>query len=210
MVTLISHPLIEDQLTRLRDKNTGVRDFRESIDILTGFLIIEATRDLLLESVAVETPIRKCVSQRLADPAPYIFVVLRAGQAMAATALKMLPHATLGTIGLYRNEKTLEPIAYHHKPAKITRTCDILVLDPLLATGGTSSAAISMIKDSTTEKCNIRMLSIVSAPEGLEKLGADHPDVRIFTCATDEKLNDNGYIIPGVGDVGDRYCGTLE
>ena len=209
METLLSHPLIEDNLKRLRDKNTGVKGCREAIDILTCFLLAEATRDLELEATEVETPICAADCKQLKDPAPYVFQVLRAAQSMIPAAIRMLPHAILGAIGLYRDEQTLKPVSYFHKPASITRACDIFVLDPLLATGGTSSAAISQIKASADNPLNIRMLSIIAAPEGLAKLKADHPDVRIYVCAVDDRLNEVGYIVPGVGDVGDRYCGTL-
>lgn len=211
MTTITSHPLIENELARMRDKNTDSKGFREAVDVLTSFLMIEATRSLAMKSIKVETPIRGCLAYQLADPYPFVFHILRAGQSMVPTAVRMLPNAVIGTIGLYRNEETLEPVQYFHKPIKISRDCDIFVLDPLLATGGTASAAITMIKKSA-EGCNlnIRMLSIISAPVGLQKLADDHPDVKIYTCAIDEKLNDVGYIVPGAGDVGDRYCGTLE
>lgn len=210
MAILISHPLIETELTRLRDKNTGSKGFREAVDVLASFLMIEATKDLALKDVEIETPIQACVTKKLSDPYPYVFHILRAGQSMVPTAVRMLPDAVIGTIGLYRNEKTLEPVQYFHKPVKISRDCDVFVLDPLLATGGSSSAAITLIKNSAVGySLNIRMLSIISAPVGLQKLADDHPDVRVFTCAIDEKLNSIGYIVPGAGDVGDRYCGTL-
>jgi uracil phosphoribosyltransferase len=210
MVTVVSHPLIETELTRLRDKNTGSKGFREAIDVLSSFLMIEATRDMALKKKEIETPISGCVCREIAAPDPYVFQILRAGEAMVPTAVRMLPYSVLGTIGLYRDEETLQPVTYFHKPVRIDRDCDIFVLDPLLATGGTSSAAISLIKNSGDYSFNIRMLSIIAAPAGLEKLIEDHPDVRIFTCAIDERLNDRGYIVPGAGDVGDRYCGTTH
>lgn len=211
MNTIPSHPLIETELARMRDIETDSKGFREAIDVLTSFLMIEATRNLTTNSVKIETPIRSCTAYQLADPYPFVFHILRAGASMVPTAIRMLPNAIIGTIGLYRNEETLEPVEYFHKPKEIKRDCDVFVLDPLLATGGTASAAITMIKDSAKGRnLNIRMLSIISAPVGLQKLSEDHPDVKILTCAIDEKLNDIGYIVPGAGDVGDRYCGTLE
>jgi uracil phosphoribosyltransferase len=201
--------LIENELTRLRDKNTGAQGFRQSIDVLAGFLLIEATRDLALLETEVETPIAKCACLRLADPAPFVFQVLRAGQSMIPAAIRLLPDAVIGTIGLYRDEKTLKPVTYFHKPEKISGGCDIFILDPLLATGGTSSAAVQMIKRGADAPCRICMLSIIAAPQGLDQLERDHPDVKVYVCAIDEKLNGAGYIVPGAGDVGDRYCGTL-
>ena len=210
VVIQVSHPLIEHELARMRDKNTGARGFRSSVDALAGFLLMEATRDLALEETEVETPIRTCVCRRLADPSPYIFHILRAGQSMVPAALRLLPDAVIGTIGLYRDEETLQPVTYFHKPKKLNGSGDIFVLDPLLATGGSSSAAIRLIKGGMRASSSIRMLSIIAAPEGLKKLESDHPDVKVYVCAVDESLNANGYIIPGAGDVGDRYCGTLD
>ncbi|MCL2095264.1 uracil phosphoribosyltransferase [Candidatus Saccharibacteria bacterium] len=203
------HPLILHKLTILRDKTTNKKDCRELVHELTLFLMAEATYALEVEDVTVQTPVAECVGKRLSSKAdPVIFPIWRAGDGMKDAALQMLPTANLGAIGMYRNEES-KPVDYFHKPEEMPPgIVDVFILDPMLATGGSAAAAVTLIKKSSTSKLNIRFLSIFAAPQGIKCLSGEHPDITIYTCVVDEGLNDHNYIVPGCGDMGDRLYGT--
>ena len=206
-VTILSHPLITHKISRLRDKNTGTNEFRklvEEIAMLEGF---EALSDLPLEDVEVETPIETCMTPMLAGRKLAIVPILRAGIGMVDGLLDLVPVAKVGHIGLYRDPETHLPVTYYCKlPADIDQRIVILV-DPMLATGGSASDALTKLKEHGCK--HIKFMCLVAAPEGVKKVQEDHPDVDIYTAALDEKLNDHKYIVPGLGDAGDRIFGTL-
>lgn len=203
---VLKHPLIEHKLTILRDKNTGTKEFREIAGEIAMFLCYEAMKDAKLEPTEIETPIRKTISGKLNED-NYVFVpILRAGISMADGVIKVIPNAKIGHIGLYRNEKTLQPIKYYYKVPKDIKTRTVILLDPMLATGGSAVDAISMIKEEGVK--NIKFLSIIAAPEGIDKVKTKYPEVQIYTAMIDEHLNEKGYIVPGLGDAGDRIFGT--
>lgn len=203
---VLKHPLIEHKLTILRDKRTGTKEFREIAGELAVFLCYEAMRDAKLDLVEIETPIQKTKSGKLNED-KYAFVpILRAGMSMVEGIIAVIPNAKIGHIGLYRDEETLNPVKYYYKVPKDIQNRTVILLDPMLATGGSACDAISMIKQDGVK--NIKFLSIISAPEGLKKVQTMHPDVQIYTASVDEKLNENGYIVPGLGDTGDRIFGT--
>ncbi len=200
------HPLIQHKLSILRDKNTSVKEFRELISEIAGLMCYEATRDLPLEEVEIETPVAKAKAKRLAGKKMAVVPILRAGLGMVDGIVAMIPSCKIGHIGLYRDPETLEPVEYYCKlPADID-VRDVFVTDPMLATGGSASAAITMLKKHGAKR--IHFMCIIGAPEGLKKLAEDHPDVDIYIGALDEHLNDHGYIVPGLGDAGDRIFGT--
>ncbi len=203
---VLKHPLIEHKLTILRDKNTGTKEFREIAGEIAMFLCYEAMKDAKLEPTEIETPIRKTISGKLNED-NYVFVpILRAGISMTDGVIKVIPNAKIGHIGLYRNEKTLQPIKYYYKVPKDIKTRTVILLDPMLATGGSAVDAISMIKEEGVK--NIKFLSIIAAPEGIDKVKTKYPEVQIYTAMIDEHLNEKGYIVPGLGDAGDRIFGT--
>ena len=203
---VLKHPLIEHKLTILRDKNTGTKEFREIAAEIAMFLCYEAMKDAKLEPTEIETPIRKTISGKLNED-NYVFVpILRAGISMTDGVIKVIPNAKIGHIGLYRNEKTLQPIKYYYKVPKDIKTRTVILLDPMLATGGSAVDAISMIKEEGVK--NIKFLSIIAAPEGIDKVKTKYPEVQIYTAMIDEHLNEKGYIVPGLGDAGDRIFGT--
>lgn len=203
---ILKHPLVEHKLTILRDKRTGTKEFREIAGELAVFLCYEAMRDAKLDLVEIETPIKITKSGKL-NKDKYAFVpILRAGMSMVEGIIAVIPNAKIGHIGLYRNEETLQPVKYYYKVPKDIQNRTVILLDPMLATGGSACDAISMIKQDGVK--NIKFLSIISAPEGLKKVQMLHPDVQIYTASVDEKLNENGYIVPGLGDAGDRIFGT--
>ncbi len=203
---LIEHPLIQHKLTLMRDKNTGPKEFRELVDEVSMLMIYEVTRDLPVEDVEIETPICKTKSKMIEGKKLGIVPILRAGLGMLNGVLELVPTAKVGHVGLYRDPDTLEPVEYYCKlPTDITER-DLLVVDPMLATGGSASAAIRFVKDRNPR--NIKLVILVAAPEGIERVQKEHPDVDIYTAAIDEKLNDHGYIVPGLGDAGDRLYGT--
>ena len=203
---LIEHPLIQHKLTLMRDKNTGPKEFRELVDEVSMLMVYEVTRDLPLEDVEIETPICKCKSKMIEGKKLGIVPILRAGLGMLNGVLELVPTAKVGHVGLYRDPDTLEPVEYYCKlPTDITER-DLLVVDPMLATGGSASAAIRFVKERNPR--NIKLVILVAAPEGIERVQKEHPNVDIYTAAIDEKLNDHGYIVPGLGDAGDRLYGT--
>jgi len=202
----LKHPLLEHKLAILRDKKTGTKEFRELISEITLFLCYEAMKDAKLHEVEVETPIKKAKANMI-DENNYIFVpILRAGTGMIDGIVKMIPNAKIGHIGLYRDEETIKPVRYFYKMPSGIEEKEIIVIDPMLATGGSGIDAITLLKEDGAKK--IKFLSIIAAPEGLKKMKEAHPDVQIYCAAIDEGLNKESYIVPGLGDAGDRIFGT--
>ena len=205
-VFIMDHPLIQHKIGYIRRMDTGTKDFRQTIGEIANLICYEATRDLKLSDVEIETPICKTTVKELAGKKMAIVPILRAGLGMVDGILTLIPSAKVGHIGLYRDPKTLAPVEYY---CKLPADCDqreIFVVDPMLATGGSAAAAITMLKEKGCK--NIHFMCIIAAPEGLERLQKEHPDVDIYVGALDEKLNDHGYIVPGLGDAGDRIFGT--
>ena len=203
---ILDHPLVQHKVSHLRDRNTGTKEFKELVIELAMLLCYEATRDLPTEEVEIETPVAIAKTRVLSGRKLALVPILRAGLGMVDGMLTLLPAAKVGHIGLYRNEETLEPVEYYCKLPSDIAERDVMVLDPMLATGGSAVDAIAQIKKRGAK--SIKFLAIIAAPEGLERLHAAHPDVDIYVAALDEKLNENGYIIPGLGDAGDRIFGT--
>ena len=206
MVHVLDHPLLQHKLSILRDETTGVKDFREIVNEVATLMCYEATRDLPLQDVEVQTPVAKAVTKQLAGKKLAIVPVLRAGLGMVEGILTLIPSAKVGHIGLFRDPETLEPVKYYCKMPTDIAERDVIILDPMLATGGSASAAITFVKEYGVK--NIKLMNILAAPEGIARVRADHPDVEIYIAAVDEKLNDHGYIVPGLGDAGDRIFGT--
>ena len=203
---ILNHPLVEHKISILRDKNTGTKEFRELISEITIFLCYEAMKDAKLKKTKTTTPITTCSTNKL-DENNYVFVpILRAGLGMVDGILKLIPNAKVGHIGLYRNEETLEPVKYLFKVPKNIQNKEVILLDPMLATGGSACAAIKMLKDEGIN--NIKFLCIIGVSEGIERIKKEHPDVQIYCAKQDEYLNEVGYIVPGLGDAGDRIFGT--
>ncbi|EOC99522.1 uracil phosphoribosyltransferase [Caldisalinibacter kiritimatiensis] len=205
-VTLIDHPLIQHKLTLLRDKKTGAKDFRELVNEIAMLMGYEVTRDFQLENVEIETPICKATGKMLTGKKVAIVPILRAGLGMVDGMLKLIPAAKVGHIGLYRNEETLKPVEYYCKLPQDIAEREVIITEPMLATGGSSSDAITLLKKRGAK--NIRLMCLVCSKQGLEVVTNEHPDVDIYTAAIDEKLNEHGYIVPGLGDAGDRLFGT--
>jgi len=203
---VLDHPLLQHKLSILRDEKTGVKDFREVVSEIATLMCYEATRDLPLEEVEIQTPIAKAKVKVIAGKKMAIVPNLRAGLGMVAGILTLVPSAKVGHIGLYRDPKTLEPVEYYCKMPSDISERDVIILDPMLATGGSASAAIQFLKN--YEVKNIKLMNIIAAPEGIAKVQKDHPEVDIYCAAVDERLNDHGYIVPGLGDAGDRIFGT--
>lgn len=202
----LNHPLISHKLTILRNKETGTKEFREIIGEISSILCYEALKDAELEDVEIETPICSMTGKKLNED-KYAFVpILRAGTGMLDGLIHTMPNAKIGHIGMYRNEETLKPVKYYYKTPSDIENREVIILDPMLATGGSGIDAITMLKESGAKK--IKFLCIIAAPEGLEKMQKIHPDVDIYCATIDEKLNENGYIVPGLGDAGDRIFGT--
>ena len=200
------HPLIQHKLSIIRDKNTSVKEFREIVSEIAGLMCYEATRDLPLEEVEIETPVAPTKVKRLAGKKLAVVPILRAGLGMVDGIVAMIPSAKVGHIGLYRDPETLEPVEYYCKlPADISER-DVYVVDPMFATGGSASAACTFLKEHGCR--HIKLMCIIGAPEAWEKMQKDHPDVDVYVAAMDERLNDHGYIVPGLGDAGDRIFGT--
>ena len=205
-VHIFDHPLIQHKLSLMRDKNTGAKEFRELLEEISMLMVYEVTRDLPTEEVEIETPICKTRPRQLRGKKIGIVPILRAGLGMVDGVTKLVPAARIGHIGLYRDPSTLQPVEYYCKLPADSENRELLVLDPMLATGGSASAAIGFLKQRNCH--NIRLVCLIAAPEGIERVQRDHPDVSIYVAACDEKLNEHGYIVPGLGDAGDRLFGT--
>ncbi len=205
-VCVFDHPLIQHKLSIMRDKNTSVKEFRELVSEVAMLMCYEATRDLPLEPVEIETPVAKATVNRIAGKKLAIVPILRAGLGMVDGMVSMMPNAKVGHIGLFRDPETLEPVKYYFKMPPDIEERDVIVVDPMLATGGSASAAIEFLKADGVK--HIKLMCIIGAPEGVARMQKDHPDVDIFVAALDERLNDHGYIVPGLGDAGDRIFGT--
>ena len=202
----LNHPLITHKLALLRDKNTGTKEFREIITEIAVLLCYEATKDAKLKKAVIETPLEKYNTYKLNED-DYAFVpILRAGMSMVDGIITVIPNAKIGHIGLYRNEETLEPVEYYYKMPKEINKRTVMILDPMLATGGSALATIKKLKADGVKK--IKFLCIIAAPEGLKAIQKEYPDVEIYCASVDRKLNDIGYILPGLGDAGDRVYGT--
>ncbi|MBU5434478.1 uracil phosphoribosyltransferase [Pseudoflavonifractor sp. MSJ-37] len=205
-VHILDHPLLHHKLAILRDERTGSKEFREVVSEIATLMCYEATRDLPTEEVEIKTPVATGKFKVLSGKKLAIVPILRAGLGMVDGILELLPAAKVGHIGLYRDPQTLEPVEYYCKMPNDISERDIIVLDPMLATGGSASAAIQFIKNYDVK--HIKLMNILAAPEGIERVHRDHPDVEIYVAAVDEKLNEHGYIVPGLGDAGDRIFGT--
>ena len=205
-VYIFDHPLIQHKLSLMRDVHTGAKEFRELLEEISMLMVYEVTRDLPTKEVEIETPLCKTKARHLSGKKVGIVPILRAGLGMVDGILTLIPSAKVGHIGLYRDPETLEPVEYYCKMPTDIAERDVIILDPMLATGGSASAAIQFIKN--YEVKHIKLMNIIAAPEGIERVRHDHPDVEIYCAALDEKLNDHGYIVPGLGDAGDRIFGT--
>ena len=205
-VVVMDHPLIQHKIGYIRRTDTGTKDFRETIAEIANLICYEATRDLKLKDVEIETPICKTTVKELAGKKLAVVPILRAGLGMVDGVLQLVPAAKVGHIGLYRDPETLEPVEYYCKLPADCAQREVFVVDPMLATGGSSVAAIKLVKDRGCR--NIHFMCIIAAPEGVERMKKEHPDVDIYIGSLDEKLNEHGYIVPGLGDAGDRIFGT--
>lgn len=205
-VTVLDHPLIRHKIAILRSVDTHTKDFRELVEEITTLITYEAFKDVPTREVEVQTPLQKCNQEMIVENSIAIVPVLRAGLGMVSGVHILFPTAKVGHIGLYRDEETLEPKEYYCKLPEGIDKKRVIVLDPMLATGGSACAAIDLLKKRGCK--DIRQMSIIAAPEGVEKLATAHPDVKIFVAVVDTKLNENGYILPGLGDAGDRLFGT--
>jgi uracil phosphoribosyltransferase len=205
-VIVVDHPLVQHKLGLLRDRTTPTQVFRQLVDELTLLLTYEATKDMATEEVEIETPLERTTVQRISGKKVAVCPILRAGVGMLDGVLSLISGARVGFNGLYRNEETLEPVEYYVKlPADIAQR-DVIVLDPMLATGNSTAAAVATVKQAGAQ--SIRLIAIIAAPEGIERVQAEHPDVTIVVAAIDRELNERGYIMPGLGDAGDRIYGT--
>ncbi|MBU5590310.1 uracil phosphoribosyltransferase [Clostridium sp. MSJ-4] len=205
-VTQITHPLILHKLALIRDKNTGSKDFRELVEEVAMLMAYEVTRDVQMEEVEIETPICVTKCKMLAGKKMAIVPILRAGLGMVDGMLRLIPAAKVGHIGLYRDEETLQPVEYFCKLPQDIEEREVIVTDPMLATGGSAADAITLLKKRGAK--NIRLMCLISAPEGIKLVADTHPDIDIYVGSIDEKLNEKGYIVPGLGDAGDRLFGT--
>ncbi|KIX84353.1 uracil phosphoribosyltransferase [Thermus filiformis] len=205
-ITLVDHPLIQHKLAHIRDKNTGSKDFRELMSEVSLLMAYEAMRDLELEEKEVETPVARARVRVLSGKKLALVAILRAGLVMVDGILKLVPAARVGHIGLYRDPETLSPVQYYAKLPSDIAERRVFLLDPMLATGGSASHALALLKEKGAT--GIKLMSIIAAPEGLERIARDHPETEVVVAAVDERLNDHGYIVPGLGDAGDRIYGT--
>ena len=203
---VVDHPLIQHKVSIIRDKNTGPKEFRELVDEVATLMAYEVTRDMPLEDVEIETPIKKEKFKMISGKKMGIVPILRAGLGMLDGVLELIPAARVGHIGLYREPETLEAVEYYCKLPTDVEERDLLVVDPMLATGNTALEAIKFIKERNPR--SIKLMVLIAAPEGVKKIQEAHPDIDIWTAALDEKLNDHAYIVPGLGDAGDRLYGT--
>jgi uracil phosphoribosyltransferase len=205
-VVVVDHPLVQHKLGLLRDRTTPTQVFRQLVDELTLLLTYEATKDMATEEVEIETPLERTAVQRISGKKVAVCPILRAGVGMLDGVLSLISGARVGFIGLYRNEETLEPVEYYVKLPQDIVQRDVILLDPMLATGNSTAAAVATVKGAGAH--SIRLIAIIAAPEGIERLQAEHPDVAIVVAAVDRELNERGYIMPGLGDAGDRLYGT--
>ncbi|WP_126937399.1 MULTISPECIES: uracil phosphoribosyltransferase [unclassified Veillonella] len=205
-VNVMTHPLIQHKVTLIRSVDTGTKDFRELLEEIALLMGYEITRDLPLEDVKVQTPLVEAIGKQIAGKKVGIVPILRAGLGMVNGLLELMPMAKVGHVGMYRDPETLQPVEYYCKLPSDLSERRIIVTDPMLATGGSAAAAISLLKEKGAKE--IQLMCLVAAPEGVEVVNKAHPDVRIYVAALDEKLNDHGYILPGLGDAGDRIFGT--
>jgi len=205
-LNVVDHPLVRHKIAIMRDKNTGPKEFRELADEVATLMAYEVTRDMPLEDVEIETPITKGKFKMISGKKMGVVPILRAGLGMLDGVLKLIPAARVGHIGLYREPETLEAVEYYCKLPTDVKERDLLVVDPMLATGNTAMEAIKFIKE--RDPRSIKLMVLVAAPEGIKKIQDAHPDIDIWTAALDEKLNDHAYIVPGLGDAGDRLYGT--
>jgi uracil phosphoribosyltransferase len=205
-VIQVDHPLVQHKLGLLRDRDTTTQMFRQLVNELTLLLTYEATNDLADEAIEVETPLERTPARRISGKKVAICPILRAGIGMLDGVLSLIPGARVGFIGLYRNEETLEPVEYYVKLPDDLAERDVILLDPMLATGNSTAAAVELVKRSGAT--SVRLIALIAAPEGIRRVREAHPDVRIVVAAVDRELNDKGYILPGLGDAGDRLYGT--
>jgi uracil phosphoribosyltransferase len=205
-VVVVDHPLVQHKLGLLRDKTTPTQVFRQLVDELTLLLTYEATKDMATEESEIETPLERTTVQRISGKKVAVCPILRAGIGMLDGVLSLISGARVGFIGLYRNEDTLEPVEYYVKLPQDIAQRDVLILDPMLATGNSTAAAVATVKRAGAH--SIRLIAIIAAPEGIERLQSEHPDVAIVVAAIDRELNERGFIVPGLGDAGDRLYGT--
>lgn len=203
---VLDHPLIQHKLTIIRDKNCGTREFRQCVNEIAELMAYEVSRDMALEDVEIETPMGKTVQKRLAGKKVVVVPILRAGLGMVDGILELIPAAKVGHIGMYRDEETMKPHEYFVKMPDDLENREMFIVDPMLATGGSAIMAVDALKKRGAR--SIKFVCLVAAPEGVEALRVAHPDIDIFAAALDEKLNENSYIIPGLGDAGDRLFGT--
>ncbi len=205
-VIITNHPLIQHKLTLMRDKNTGSKDFRELLTEITMLMGYEITKDLKLEGIEIETPVSKTKSKVIACKKLGIVPILRAGLGMVDGLVNLIPAAKVGHVGLYRDPETLKPVEYYSKFPQDIKEREMIIVDPMLATGGSAVAAIDVLKQRGAN--SIKLVNLVASPEGIEEVQKYHPDVEIYVASIDEKLNEHGYIVPGLGDAGDRLFGT--
>ena len=203
---VLNHPLITHKLALLRDVGTGTKVFRELVTEISIFVLYEAMRDAKLEETTIETPLEKMETGMLNEDHYAVVPILRAGMGMVDGILNVIPNAKIGHIGLYRDEETFQPVEYYYKMPEGIADREVLVIDPMLATGGSASATISRLKQDGVTR--VKLLCIVAAPQGIKRIEEDHPDVQIFCATVDRELNENAYILPGLGDAGDRVYGT--
>ncbi|WP_182200751.1 uracil phosphoribosyltransferase [Paraliobacillus salinarum] len=205
-VFVLDHPLIQHKLTHIRKKDTGTKEFRELVDEVSALMAFEITRDLPLEEQTIETPVTTAVSKTLSGKKIGLVPILRAGLGMVDGILRLIPAAKVGHVGLYRDPETLQPVEYYIKLPSDIQERELIVIDPMLATGGSANDAIASLKKRGAT--NVKLMCLIAAPEGVELIKENHPDVDIYLAGLDEKLNEKGYIVPGLGDAGDRLFGT--